>query len=356
MHEAALIAHVRDTLRDLLARWREQHGVVVAELDVQSDGHGGAWVVGDVLVPSQRAALERSLASGLRVGGYEPDAARVRVRALTELDDAVWIAPRATHVDVHATPNGDLATQWSADEPPIRRLWPSAGWLAVELADRTVGWCEAASVTDLDPSADRPPSVAEWRDGWAGSARPADATDWLVALAPWLGSPYRLGGRLRSGIDCSALTQKVFRAAQGIGLPRHSSDQTRFGARVPRESWAMGDLLLLHHLERGVSHTALVLPPAPWVGAALVGLSEGHAPQDEPPRGTLSVAHAGLDHAAVVVEPMDDFLARYGLRAARRFPEGLRPLPRDTDAAPVSSGGEPGLGRVNGNPSGHTSS
>ena len=343
MTDDALLTHLHGALADLRDRWRKSHGVVVAELELRADGHGGVWVGGTVLVPSQRAALDRSLRTAMRVGGFAEDRLTMAVEALTEATDALWLRPSGASVDIHAAPDGDLASQWAHGEPPLRFLAASKGWLAVETADRTVGWAAADELDEVaaDPTsaAALPASVAAWRSEWAGRARAATPTDWLRALLPWLGSPYRLGGRMLDGLDCSALTQHLYRAALGIGLPRHSSDQTRFGARVPREQWAPGDLLLLHHLERGISHTALLLPDADWVGRGLLAVGQDRAIEAPSTdlEAPLSVAHASRDHGAVIVEPLEDFLQRYGLRAARRFPPGTVPLP--TGERPATSNG-----------------
>lgn len=300
--DPAAQAEIRAALGEVLGAWRARYGVVVAALEVATAPDGGATIRGTVLVPSQRRALEQALSGALAARGLRIEDVALDVEALTSREACLgWYRPDAL-LDVRAQPDaqGALSTQWAAEDPPFRALSREAGWAAVELPDRTVGWARLEGVTPLAPE-DAPASVAAWRAGWAGEARAASEADWREALQPWIGTPYLLGGRSRAGVDCSALTQQLFRAAQGIGLPRHSKDQSRFGARVPREALASGDLLYLTHMERGLSHTALVL-----MGPA--------------------AAHASLDHQQVILEPLEDLLARYQLRAARRFPSGTAPL------------------------------
>ena len=43
----------------------------------------------------------------------------------------------------------------------------------------------------------------------------------------WHGTPYRMGGISRSGIDCSAFVQITFRDLFGIDLPRSTDQQIR---------------------------------------------------------------------------------------------------------------------------------
>jgi cell wall-associated NlpC family hydrolase len=56
----------------------------------------------------------------------------------------------------------------------------------------------------------------------------------LEAARSHLGVPYRWGGTTDRGFDCSGLVQRVFAAATGVLLPKHTGDQRRVGARVAR--------------------------------------------------------------------------------------------------------------------------
>ncbi|MDG5767407.1 NlpC/P60 family protein [Balneolales bacterium ANBcel1] len=59
----------------------------------------------------------------------------------------------------------------------------------------------------------------------------------------WEGTPYRLGGSTRQGIDCSAFVQIVMSDAFGISLPRTTREQLEFGSRVNPRSARLGDLV-----------------------------------------------------------------------------------------------------------------
>ncbi|MDR5867596.1 C40 family peptidase [Halomonas koreensis] len=59
----------------------------------------------------------------------------------------------------------------------------------------------------------------------------------------WLGTPYRLGGTGRGGIDCSALVQRVFADTFQLRLPRTTARQVRRGEPVSREALRPGDLV-----------------------------------------------------------------------------------------------------------------
>jgi hypothetical protein len=59
----------------------------------------------------------------------------------------------------------------------------------------------------------------------------------------WRGTPHRMGGTDRSGIDCSALVRHIFSTYFGMELPRASRDQSKQGISVPRKDLKPGDLV-----------------------------------------------------------------------------------------------------------------
>ena len=47
----------------------------------------------------------------------------------------------------------------------------------------------------------------------------------LEEIVSYLNTPYRYGGESRSGIDCSAFTQKVFQNSLNVNLPRTAREE-----------------------------------------------------------------------------------------------------------------------------------
>lgn len=59
----------------------------------------------------------------------------------------------------------------------------------------------------------------------------------------WRGTPYRLGGNSREGIDCSAFVQRTFAEKFAINLPRETKAQTTVGIKIKKSQLKPGDLL-----------------------------------------------------------------------------------------------------------------
>lgn len=65
-------------------------------------------------------------------------------------------------------------------------------------------------------------------------------------VASWLGKPYRYGGTTFRGIDCSKLTQKLYKEVFGIKIPGVSWEQWRASLRIEQDSIKSGDLVFFN--------------------------------------------------------------------------------------------------------------
>jgi LysM repeat protein len=103
------------------------------------------------------------------------------------------------------------------------------------------------------------------------------ASEVLRKAESFRGVRYRWGMSSRSGTDCSGFTQQVF-GAQGIHLPRTSSDQSQVGERVTYRDLKPGDLLFFHtYGGRRVTHVAIYKGNGNFLHASSRG---GHVQED----------------------------------------------------------------------------
>lgn len=65
----------------------------------------------------------------------------------------------------------------------------------------------------------------------------------LDQYAQWKGTPHRMGGVSRDGVDCSGLVQRTFLARLGHEIPRTTRRQATVGQPVSRDQLRPGDLV-----------------------------------------------------------------------------------------------------------------
>lgn len=89
--------------------------------------------------------------------------------------------------------------------------------------------------------------------------RPIGVHDTLMSeYREWAGTPYRFGGESRDGIDCSALTQRIFKERFNYALPRTAGEQMKQGRRVSRAALKPGDLVFFKPTRR-LNHVGVYL-------------------------------------------------------------------------------------------------
>ncbi|MEZ9081191.1 C40 family peptidase [Vibrio harveyi] len=74
----------------------------------------------------------------------------------------------------------------------------------------------------------------------------------------WEGTPYRLGGTKKSGIDCSAFVQKAFVEAYKMSLPRTTRQQSKQGVEMSWSDAQQGDLVFFK-TKRTTYHVGIYL-------------------------------------------------------------------------------------------------
>ncbi|GEM_PF-203721 len=59
----------------------------------------------------------------------------------------------------------------------------------------------------------------------------------------WFGTPHRMGGEDKSGVDCSAFVLAIYRDLFGIDIPRTTSEQVHVGEEISSDELQPGDLV-----------------------------------------------------------------------------------------------------------------
>ena len=86
----------------------------------------------------------------------------------------------------------------------------------------------------------------------------------------WYGTPYRLGGTTKKGVDCSAFSQFLFAAVYGFSIPRTAREQYNLTNRISRTELKEGDLIFFN--TRGsISHVGVYLQNNKFVHASTSG-------------------------------------------------------------------------------------
>lgn len=124
------------------------------------------------------------------------------------------------------------------------------------------GIAERTTVSDNRSETERPLTVS-------ASVEKSNITSQLYsAHDEWKGTPYVLGGSGMNGIDCSALTQNVFRDFFGITIPRHTSEQLQEGEGVRRQSIRPGDLIFFR-TGKNLLHVGIALENGDFLHASV---------------------------------------------------------------------------------------
>jgi probable lipoprotein NlpC len=86
-------------------------------------------------------------------------------------------------------------------------------------------------------------------------------------IQPWLGTPHRMGGMNRRGIDCSGLVVVLYDDLFNLRLPRTTTALMRSGRRVEKTQLAAGDLLFFKPRSK-VHHVGIYLGQGEFVHAS----------------------------------------------------------------------------------------
>ena len=86
----------------------------------------------------------------------------------------------------------------------------------------------------------------------------------------WYGTPYRLGGTTKKGVDCSAFSQFLFASVYGLSIPRTAREQYSLTNRISRTDLKEGDLIFFN-THGGISHVGVYLQNNKFVHSSTSG-------------------------------------------------------------------------------------
>lgn len=89
----------------------------------------------------------------------------------------------------------------------------------------------------------------------------------LSHVDEWYGTPYRMGGTSKGGVDCSAFVQAVYLSAFAVSLPRTARDQYSTSRIVSTTELKEGDLVFFN-TRGGVSHVGIYLQNNKFIHAS----------------------------------------------------------------------------------------
>jgi probable lipoprotein NlpC len=83
----------------------------------------------------------------------------------------------------------------------------------------------------------------------------------------WKGTPHRMGGTDREGIDCSGFVMQVYKHLFNIHLPRMTNEQASLGRPIPRSRIHAGDLVFFLPPNK-IRHVGIYLGDGDFVHAS----------------------------------------------------------------------------------------
>ena len=91
-----------------------------------------------------------------------------------------------------------------------------------------------------------------------------------INAADWMGTPYRLGGMNKNGIDCSGLATQLYKSVYKKKLPRSTSEQKSATQKVAKRNLKEGDLVFFStdRSKKKVSHVGVYLKEGKFIHAS----------------------------------------------------------------------------------------
>jgi murein DD-endopeptidase / murein LD-carboxypeptidase len=89
----------------------------------------------------------------------------------------------------------------------------------------------------------------------------------------WIGTPYRLGGGTKKGIDCSGFTKQLYSQVFNLDIKRNSRDIFSMVSPVKKDELKEGDLVFFKIRSRSISHVGIYLGNDRFAHASTKGVA-----------------------------------------------------------------------------------
>ena len=156
--------------------------------------------------------------------------------------DAVGPLIKQRHAGLYLG-DGDFVAAVKGSAVTILEL-NDAKWRRVYKAARRI---DPDALARAEEAAEPAPRTGAPATAASSTASPRVLTDAELRLRgvtdDWRGTPYKLGGTSKSGIDCSAFSRVMYKDVYQYELPRTAEEQERLGRSVNRNELQAGDLV-----------------------------------------------------------------------------------------------------------------
>jgi len=299
---------MKEIIKKLKKKYQQKYGLAVFNIVAKDTKSNSIEIEGKVLTENQKDEILKILKQ------KNIKDAKIKIKVLSNTDQRCeigWAIVNVETADLKSrfVPNNIInnrilnrtrCSQASKNEI-LRVLFVKDDQLLVQQNDLTLGW-----INKTDVSVRKSNLRTQWkkRDNFALKNKIIkttasknnivdEARDFVLA-----GSRYMLGGKSKNGIDCSGLTQLVYKKSLGIILPRHSWDQKKFGRKVKLEKTESGDLIFLLNKKNKARHVGIAVKET-----------------------KLNLIHACPKRKKVVEQRFEDILLDYDFAEARRIVE-----------------------------------
>ena len=292
-------------LKNIEKIYQQKYGVAVFSVEIKNTKNR-VEIKGDVLTENQRDYI---------INTFKEEKIKIRKENLKILSDANarneigWavVKNKITDLKLRFVSSGiinkkilkRIRCSQAFQGDVLRVLFKKEDQLLVQQNDLTLGWVDRKDMVIKNKNLYKKWTQQFHTLGYGTKnkilMKSINEDEIIKEAEKYLGAPYLLGGRSKKGIDCSGLTQVIYKNSLNIILPRHSWDQKEIGKKVNLKNVKSGDLIFLIKKSNQHKH---------------VGIVELNK--------SVNLIHASLEQKKVVRQSLKEVFKKYDFVEARR--------------------------------------